>query len=58
MLAVVHFTWMTKAGAFQPLVFGLILALLLGLRLWWWFADARKPSDEQRRRIIPIQFRR
>lgn len=58
MLAVVHFTWMTKAGAFQPLVFGLILALLLGLRLWWWFADARKPPVEQRRRIIPIQFRR
>lgn len=58
MLAVLHFTWMVKADVVQPLVFGLILALLLGLRLWWWFADARKPLAEQRRRIIPIQFRR
>ena len=59
MLAVLHFTWMVKADVLQPLVFGLILALLLGLRLWWWFADARKPLIEQRRRrIIPIQFRR
>ncbi|MBI4997193.1 MAG: sulfoxide reductase heme-binding subunit YedZ [Rhodocyclales bacterium] len=58
MLAVVHFTWMTKADGTQPLVFGLILALMLGLRLWWWFADARKPLRDQRRRIIPIQFRR
>lgn len=58
MLAVVHFTWMTKAGAAQPLIFGLILALMLGLRLWWWFADARKPLLKQRRRIFPIQFRR
>jgi len=58
MLAVVHFTWMTKAGGTLPLIFGLILALMLGLRLWWWFADARKPLIEQRRRIIPIKSRR
>jgi sulfoxide reductase heme-binding subunit YedZ len=58
MLAVVHFTWMTKADGSQPLIFGLILALMLGLRLWWWFAAARKPLLEQRRRIIPIRFRR
>lgn len=59
MLAVLHFTWMAKVDVLQPLVFGLILALLLGLRLWWWFADARKPLVEQRRRrIIPLQFRR
>ncbi len=58
MLAVLHFTWMVKADAAQPLTFGLILALLLGLRLWWWFQDARKPLLDLRRRIIPIQFRR
>jgi methionine sulfoxide reductase heme-binding subunit len=58
MLAVLHYTWMVKADVVQPLVFGLVLALMLGLRLWWWFADARKPLVEQRRRIIPIQFRR
>ncbi|MBU1236902.1 MAG: sulfoxide reductase heme-binding subunit YedZ [Gammaproteobacteria bacterium] len=58
MLAVLHFTWMVKADVVRPLIFGLIVALLLGLRLWWWFADARKPLVEQRRRIIPIRFRR
>ncbi|MBI5785838.1 MAG: sulfoxide reductase heme-binding subunit YedZ [Rhodocyclales bacterium] len=58
MLAVLHHTWMTKADASQPLIFGLILAVMLALRLWWWFADARKPLVDQRRRIIPIQFRR
>jgi sulfoxide reductase heme-binding subunit YedZ len=57
MLAVLHYTWMVKADVAQPLLLGSILALLLGLRLWWWFADARKPLLA-RRRIIPIQVRR
>ena len=39
-LAILHYTWM-KAGKHdfsQPILFGLIVALLLMLRLWWrWF---------------------
>lgn len=58
MLGVLHYTWMTKAGTGQPLLLGVILAGLLGLRLWWWFADARKPLLDQRRRVIQIQVRR
>jgi sulfoxide reductase heme-binding subunit YedZ len=57
MIAVVHYTWMVKADVTQPAIYGLILALLLGLRLWWRFQDARKPLPA-RRRIIPIQVRR
>jgi sulfoxide reductase heme-binding subunit YedZ len=58
MLAVLHYTWMVKVDAKQPAIFGILLAILLGLRLWWWFQDARKPLLDLRRRIIPIQFRR
>jgi sulfoxide reductase heme-binding subunit YedZ len=58
MIAVVHFTWMVKADATEPAIYGIVLALLLGLRLWWYFQDARKPLLALRRRIIPIQVRR
>jgi sulfoxide reductase heme-binding subunit YedZ len=57
MIAVLHYTWMVKLDVAQPLLIGSILALLLGLRLWWWFDAARKPLLA-RHRIIPIQTRR
>lgn len=58
MIAVVHYTWMVKADATQPAIYGIALMLLLGLRAWWYVQDARKPLLDQRRRIIPIQVRR
>lgn len=58
MIAVVHYTWMVKADAMQPAAYGLLLVLLLGLRAWWYFQDARKPLVDPHRRIIPIQVRR
>ena len=33
--AVIHFLWLVKADTREPLVYGAVLALLLGLRLWW-----------------------
>ena len=33
--AVVHFLWLVKADTREPLVYGAILAVLLGVRLWW-----------------------
>jgi len=33
-LAVLHFAWLVKADLLQPAVYGLILAALLGYRLW------------------------
>jgi sulfoxide reductase heme-binding subunit YedZ len=45
-LAILHFWWM-KAGKHnfaQPILFGAIVALLLGLRLYWNFARARRAA--------------
>jgi len=64
MIAVLHYTWMVKVDVTQPAIYGLMLALLLGLRLWWRFVDARKPASllggfpRSKHRIIPIQTRR
>jgi sulfoxide reductase heme-binding subunit YedZ len=33
--AVVHFLWLVKSDLREPLVYGAIVAGLLGLRLWW-----------------------
>jgi sulfoxide reductase heme-binding subunit YedZ len=32
---VVHYWWLVKKDITQPLIYALLLALLLGLRLWW-----------------------
>jgi sulfoxide reductase heme-binding subunit YedZ len=45
-LAILHFWWM-KAGKHnfaQPILFGAIVALLLGLRLYWNFARAHRAA--------------
>ena len=34
-LAVLHFWWMVKKDISQPLLYLLLVAVLLGLRLWW-----------------------
>jgi len=63
MVAVLHFTWMVKVDVTQPAIYGAILALLLGLRIWWRYQDARRPLlqggfPRNKHRIIPIQTRR
>lgn len=63
MVAVLHYTWMVKVDVRQPALYGAILALLLGLRLWWRYLDARKPLlqggyPHNKHRIIPIQTHR
>ena len=37
--AVVHFLWLVKADLREPLVYGAIVAALLGVRLWWRFRE-------------------
>ena len=62
-LAVLHYSWLVKADQSQPLLYGGILALLLGLRAWWREQERReqlagKYQPKIRNRIIPILPRR
>lgn len=59
-LAVLHYSWLVKADQSQPLLYGGILAVLLGLRAWWREVERReqlagKYQAKVRNRIIPIQ---
>lgn len=65
LVAVLHYTWMVKVDVRLPAAYGLILALLLGLRLKWYWRDAqRQPSavpaayPRFKGRVIPIIPRR
>lgn len=64
-LAVLHYSWLVKADQSQPLLYGGILAILLGLRAWWREVERRQQlagkyqsgQPRIRNRIIPIQPR-
>ena len=43
-LAVLHYLWLVKSDLREPLIYGGVLALLLGLRLWW---RLRRPAAVQ-----------
>ena len=43
-LAVLHYWWLVRADVLEPLAYGLILTVLLGLRGWW--------REEERRRQL------
>lgn len=62
MIAVLHYTWMVKVDVARPAIYGIVLAVLLGLRLWWRYADARQAflasQPPRLKRVIPIQTRR
>lgn len=38
---VLHYLWLVKADSREPLVYGLILLALLGIRAWWQRRDGR-----------------
>ncbi|HEX5693775.1 MAG TPA: protein-methionine-sulfoxide reductase heme-binding subunit MsrQ [Arenimonas sp.] len=44
-LAVAHYLWLVKADLREPLVYAAILALLLGLRVYWHLAKRRARSQ-------------
>jgi sulfoxide reductase heme-binding subunit YedZ len=35
-LGVLHFVWLVKSDLREPLIYAAVLALLLGMRVWWW----------------------
>ncbi len=37
-LGVVHYLWLVKADYQQPAIYAVIVAILLGMRVWWWRA--------------------
>lgn len=43
-LAVLHFWWIVKSDLREPLLYALILAALLGWRLWRWQAGRRRAA--------------
>lgn len=58
-LAVLHYSWLVKADQAQPLLYGGILALLLGIRAFWREKErkeqlAGKYLPKPRGRVIPI----
>ena len=54
-LGVVHFLWLVKSDIREPLLYGAVLALLLGLRLRFWLVRSRtgKPTPKEAELQMP-----
>ncbi len=50
-LSVLHFEWMRagKNDFLEPRIYAVILAVLLGVRLWWWWENRAKQRFDQNR---------
>ena len=44
---VVHYLWLVKKDLTQPLLYGLVLCVLLGVRLWWRWSTTRAKVNRQ-----------
>lgn len=51
-LAVWHYWWQVKADFREPLIYALILAALLGYRIWVRLAAAKRPKRQERRPVV------
>ena len=47
-LGVLHYLWLVKADHTEPLLYGGVLAVLLGYRLWWWRTHSATVSRSTR----------
>jgi sulfoxide reductase heme-binding subunit YedZ len=43
---VVHFWWVVKKDITEPLISALLLALLLGLRVFYWLVNTHKQKSQ------------
>lgn len=61
-LGVLHYAWMVKRDIALPLAYGLVAAVLLGLRVWWREQERRRQIAgaylPKRKRVIPIVAKR
>jgi sulfoxide reductase heme-binding subunit YedZ len=62
-IAVLHFWWMVKLDTSQPALYALLVAALLGLRIWWRELERRRQLagaylPKHQGRVIPINLRR
>jgi sulfoxide reductase heme-binding subunit YedZ len=48
-LGVLHYWWLVKKDVTQPAIYAVLLAVLLGLRLFWHIQETRAPAPEPRR---------
>ena len=59
-LAIVHYWWLVKADILEPMIYGLILAALLGMRGWWRELERRRqiaagmPRPMPGGKVIPL----
>lgn len=63
MLAVTHYWWMVKLDTTLPALYAALLAILLGVRLFWRYQEMRRQQSgayapRGRNRIIPITAKR
>ncbi|MBK9018868.1 MAG: sulfoxide reductase heme-binding subunit YedZ [Sulfuritalea sp.] len=59
LLAVLHYSWMVKVDIAKPVACALLLAILLGWRLWWRVREGRRILVASKvrkpvRRVIPL----
>jgi len=61
-LAVTHFWWMVKKDITEPAIYAVVLAALLGLRMWWREQERRRQLageylKKPKGRVIPLTQR-
>jgi sulfoxide reductase heme-binding subunit YedZ len=61
-VATLHFWWMVKLDTREPMIYALIVAALLGIRIWWREQERRRQlagaySPKHQNRVIPINPR-
>ena len=46
---VIHYLWLVKADYLPPALYASVLAILLGLRVWWWRVDGDAETGRRQR---------
>lgn len=52
---VLHYWWLVKADILQPVIYGVILAALLGVRAWWREQERRRQLSAPPPRAAPLK---